>query len=95
MGMEAAVEQSPPSPAHLVRAARRGDRAAFGTLVEPDLAAAYGTAGIVTGSSADAADAVQEALPSAWRGLESLRDAATRRPSGSNRATRLWCRRAC
>jgi hypothetical protein len=76
MGMEAAVEQSPPSPADLVRAARRGDRAAFGALPEPDLAAAHGT-GRITGSSADAADAadaVQEALLSAWHGLESLRD---------------------
>lgn len=72
--MEAMLAQSTPSQADLVRAARRGDRAAFGALVEPDLAAAFGTARIVTGSSADAADAVQEALLSAWRGLDSLRD---------------------
>jgi RNA polymerase sigma factor (sigma-70 family) len=74
MGMEAVLEQSPPSLPDLVGAARRGDRAAFATLVEPDLAAAFGTARIVTGSSADASDAVQEALLSAWRGLDSLRD---------------------
>src|SRR6188474_212935 len=74
--MEAALEQSAPSLAHLVSAARRGDRAAFAALVEPDLAAAYGTARIVTGSSAEASDAVQEALLSAWRGLDALREPA-------------------
>jgi RNA polymerase sigma factor (sigma-70 family) len=79
IGMEAAAladssDAAPPSQADLVRAARRGDRAAFGALVEPDLEAAFGTARIVTGSSAEASDAVQEALLSAWRGLDSLRE---------------------
>ena len=74
IGMEAALDASSPSPADLVRAARGGDRAAFGALVEPDLEAAFGTARIVTGSSAEASDAVQAALLSAWRGLDSLRE---------------------
>ena len=72
--MEVVLETTPPTLADLVRAARRGDRDAFRTLVEPDLAAAIGTARIVTRSEADASDAVQEALLSAWRGLDSLRD---------------------
>lgn len=74
MGMEAALEQSPPTLAGLVAAAKRGDRDAFRDLVEPDLAAALGTARIMTGSDADASDAVQDALLSAWRGLDGLRD---------------------
>src|SRR5262245_50308232 len=80
MGMEAALEQSPSRQLDLVRAALEGDRAAFAALVEPDLEAALGTARIVTGSSADAADAVQEALLSAWQGLDGLRDPASFRP---------------
>jgi len=57
----------------LVEAARRGDRAAFADLVEPELAGAIGAARILAHSSADASDAVQEALLSAWRGLDGLR----------------------
>ena len=72
--MEAVLESSPPSLAGLVAAAKRGDRDAFRALVEPDLPAALGTARIVTRSEADASDAVQEALLSAWRGLDGLRD---------------------
>ena len=74
IGMEAVLDQSPPTLAGLVAAAIGGDRDAFRELVEPDLAAALGTARIVTGSEADASDAVQEALLSAWRGLDSLRE---------------------
>jgi len=74
IGMEAVLEQSPPTLAGLVAAAKRGDRDAFRELVEPDLAAAFGTARIVTRSEADASDAVQDALLSAWRGLDSLRE---------------------
>lgn len=60
--------------AALVGAARRGDRIAFERLVEPEVPKALGAARILLGSSADAADAVQEALLSAWRGLSGLRD---------------------
>ena len=48
--MEAVLDQSPPTLAGLVAAAVGGDRDAFRELVEPDLAAAYGTARIVTRS---------------------------------------------
>ena len=58
----------------LVEASRRGDRTAFAELVEPELAGAIGAARILARSSADAADAVQEALLSAWRGLDGLRE---------------------
>jgi RNA polymerase sigma-70 factor, ECF subfamily len=82
--MEVALDPSSLTLAGRVAAARRGDRDAFRDLVEPDLAAALGTARIVTGSDADASDAVQEALLSAWRGLDGLRDPA---------AFRAWFRR--
>lgn len=82
--MEAVLDLSPPTLTQLVVAASRGDRDAFRALVEPDLAAALGTARIVTRSEADASDAVQEAMLSAWRGLDSLRDPE---------AFRAWFRR--
>lgn len=72
--MEAALSQPALLTARLVAAARAGDRDAFRALVEPDLPAALGTARIVTRSEADAADAVQDALLSAWRGLGGLRE---------------------
>src|SRR5258705_10510397 len=72
--MEAVLDQSPPTLAGLAAAASGGDRDAFRERVEPALAAAYGTARIVTRSEADASDAVQEALLSAWRGLDGLRE---------------------
>lgn len=74
--MEVALESSLPSARTvLVAAARGGDREAFRSLVEPELARALGAAKLVTGSDADAADAVQDALLSAWRGLDGLRQA--------------------
>jgi len=59
--------------AELVELARRGDRRAFAELVEPELAGAIGAARILARSHADAADAVQDALLSAWRGLDGIR----------------------
>src|SRR5258706_8205883 len=82
--MEAVLDHPSPRLAGLVAAARGGDREAFRALVEPDLAAAIGTARIVTRSEADASDAVQDALLSAWRGLDGLRDPE---------AFRAWFRR--
>jgi RNA polymerase sigma-70 factor (ECF subfamily) len=60
--------------ARLVAAAVRGDRAAFGQLVEPELSSALGAAIVLTRSHADGADALQDALLSAWQGLDALRD---------------------
>ncbi|MHB8958377.1 MAG: RNA polymerase sigma factor [Candidatus Limnocylindrales bacterium] len=65
-----------PTPTELVEAARAGDRAAFGRLVEPWLAPALGASIVITRSHADGADAVQDALLAAWQGLDALRDAA-------------------
>jgi len=60
----------------LVEAARAGDRAAFGRLVEPVLAHALGGAIVMARSHADGADAVQDALLAAWQGIHTLRDPA-------------------
>ncbi|MHB8893470.1 MAG: RNA polymerase sigma factor [Candidatus Limnocylindrales bacterium] len=60
--------------ARLVRAAIDGDRGAFATLVEPHLATALGAAVVLNRSHADGADTVQDALLSAWKGLDRLRD---------------------
>jgi RNA polymerase sigma-70 factor (ECF subfamily) len=75
--MEAVLDTTAGSMrASLVEAARGGDRDAFAALVEPELPLALGAARILTRSSPDAADAVQDALLSAWRGLDQLRDPA-------------------
>jgi RNA polymerase sigma-70 factor, ECF subfamily len=72
--MEGILEGSTRQTSVLIGAARDGDRDAFRALVEPHLAAALGAARIVARSSADASDAVQDALLSAWLGLDSLRE---------------------
>ena len=73
--MEAALDPPSTRLRSLVDAAIAGDRDAFRTLVEPSVPSALGMAAILTRSQADAADAVQEALLSAWQGLPGLRDA--------------------
>jgi RNA polymerase sigma factor (sigma-70 family) len=72
----AEVALNPEVYGSLVAGARRGDRDAFRRLIEPHLSAALGSAIILTGSHADGADAVQDALLSAWQGLDGLRDPA-------------------
>lgn len=62
--------------AALVGAAQGGDPEAFRALVEPLLPGAVAAVTLVTGSRADAEDAVQEALPSAWRELPQLKHLA-------------------
>jgi len=80
INVEVVLDHPPLTNSGLVAAAVAGDRDAFRRLVEPDLPAALGTARIVTRSEADAADAVQDALLSAWKGLASLRDRDAFRP---------------
>ena len=63
-----------PTRAELVAAARAGDRVAFGRLVEPSLAPALGASILITRSHADGHDAVQDALLTAWLGLDQIRD---------------------
>lgn len=53
----------------LVDAARQGDQAAFGVLVEKYQAMAYSLALRMTSNPDDAADATQEAFLNAWRAL--------------------------
>lgn len=54
---------------HLVAAARKGDRAAFGRLVESHARQVFRVCFRVTGSEAMAEDAVQETFIKAWRKL--------------------------
>lgn len=61
----------------LVRRARSGDAAAFEALVDTRIDRCYRLAWSILSNDADAADATQDALVSAWRQLPRLRDPAT------------------
>ena len=58
----------------LVERARKGDADAFDELARQRIDSVYRTALGILGSPADARDATQEALISAWKSIESLRD---------------------
>ena len=60
----------------LVRRARTGDAAAFEALVDTRIDRCYRLAWSILSNDADAADATQDALVSAWRQLPRLRDPA-------------------
>ena len=60
----------------LVRRARTGDAAAFAVLVDTRIDRCYRLAWSILSNEADAADATQDALVSAWRQLPRLRDPA-------------------
>ena len=60
----------------LVRRARTGDAAAFEHLVDTRIDRCYRLAWSILSNDADAADATQDALVSAWRQLPRLRDSA-------------------
>ena len=72
--VQAVTIPEPTDPERLVLDAQAGDRDAFRALVEPHVGAALGASIVILRSHADAADAVQDALLSAWLGLPSLRD---------------------
>jgi RNA polymerase sigma-70 factor (ECF subfamily) len=61
----------------LIRRARTGDAAAFEVLVDSRIDRCYRLAWSILSSEADAADATQDALVSAWRQLPRLRDPAS------------------
>ena len=60
----------------VVRRARSGDAAAFRVLIDTRIDRCYRLAWSILSNDADAADATQDALVSAWRQLPRLRDAA-------------------
>lgn len=60
----------------LVRRARSGDATAFATLIDTRIDRCYRLAWSILSNDADAADATQDALVSAWRQLPRLRDPA-------------------
>ena len=64
----------------LVQRAKRGDVAAYEQLVRMHQDLAVRTAYVITGQSADAQDAVQEALVKAYRALGRFREEAPFRP---------------
>ena len=64
----------------LVARAKQGDTRAYGTLVEEHQTIAFRTAYLLTGSAADAEDAVQEGFVKAYRALGRFRQGAPFRP---------------
>ncbi len=70
----------PPTEDELVERARRGDGAAFGTLVRDHEELAFRTAYLITRNAADAEDAAQAALVKAHRALPRFRRGAPLRP---------------
>jgi RNA polymerase sigma-70 factor (ECF subfamily) len=60
----------------LVRRARTGDADAFGVLLDARIDRCYRLAWSILANEADAADATQDALVSAWRQLPHLRESA-------------------
>ena len=80
-GVEAMVVSRPlDDDPQLLERARRGDAAAYADLVRPHQPIAFRTACLLAGSSADAEDAVQDALVKAWRALPRFRAGAPFRP---------------
>ena len=74
------MEDRPLEDDELVAQAKRGDTRAFGTLVEEHQTIAFRTAYLLTGSAADAEDAVQEAFVKAHASLSRFRVGAPFRP---------------
>ena len=79
-GVPGAVAGRPPTDFDLVEQARRGDAAAFATLVRPHEEIAFRTAFLITRNAADAQDAVQDGLVKAHRALRRFRRDAPFRP---------------
>ncbi len=64
----------------LVAAAKAGDQRAYGQLLERHQAVAFRAAYLITGSAADAEDAMQDACVKAWLALARFRPDAPFRP---------------
>jgi len=83
----------------VLAAARTGDQASFGRLIEPHIAVGYRLAAAILLDAGQAEDAVQEASLRAWRSIGQLRSGAQVRSwfltivanrSRSMRGTRWW-----
>ena len=74
------MEDRPPTDAALAERARQGDERAFEELVRSYQGMAFRTAYLLTGSAADAEDAVQTAFVKAWQALGRFRRGAEFRP---------------
>jgi len=74
------VVSRPPNEDELVERARRGDGAAFGSLIRDHQEIAFRTAYLITRNAADAEDAVQTALQKAFTALPRFRRGAPLRP---------------
>jgi RNA polymerase sigma factor (sigma-70 family) len=74
------VEDRPLAENELVAQAQSGDARAYQTLVEEHQTIAFRTAYLITGSAAEAEDAVQEALVKAFYALGRFRPGAPFRP---------------
>jgi RNA polymerase sigma factor (sigma-70 family) len=79
-GVEAVVASRPRTESDLVEAARRGDTAAFASLVREHEEIAFRTAYLIVRNAADAEDAAQDGFVKAWRALGRFRRGAPFRP---------------
>ncbi len=74
------MEGRPLEERELVLRARRGDDGAFAELVRPHQEIAFRVAYLITGSTTDAEDAVQDGCIKAWRALGRFRSGEPWRP---------------
>ncbi|HZN20918.1 MAG TPA: sigma-70 family RNA polymerase sigma factor [Gaiellaceae bacterium] len=74
------MEGRPPDDVALAERARNGDERAFEELVRSHQRIAFRTAYLLTGSAADAEDAVQAGFVKAWRALPRFRPGSPFRP---------------
>ena len=74
------MEDRPPTDAALAERARNGDERAFEELVRSYQGIAFRAAYLLTGSAADAEDAVQAGFVKAWSALGRFRQGAEFRP---------------
>jgi RNA polymerase sigma-70 factor (ECF subfamily) len=74
------VEGRPPDDIALAERAKRGDERAFEELVRMHQSVAFRTAYLLTGSAADAEEAVQTGFVKAWQALPRFRPGAGFRP---------------
>lgn len=74
------MEDRPPGDGSLLARAKRGELRAYEQIVERHQATAFRVAWLITGSSADAEEAAQDAFLKAYRALGRFREGAPFRP---------------